>query len=71
MYLQRGKHMNNDNGCGLAASCLFALGFILAFVGIVNWLELSSGSWLWQIWWLVWIWVGAFMMRAAFGKRRG
>jgi hypothetical protein len=24
MYLQRGKQMNNDNGCGLAASCLFA-----------------------------------------------
>jgi hypothetical protein len=41
----------------------------LTFVGIVKWLELSSAQWGWQIWWIVWIWVGAFIMRAAFNKR--
>jgi hypothetical protein len=60
--------MNGDNGLNLVASFFFAVGFILTFVGIVNWLEVSS--WLCQIWWLVWICSGAFIMRATFGKGR-
>jgi hypothetical protein len=34
----------------------------------VNWLEVSS--WLCQLWWLIWICSGAFIMRATFGKGR-
>jgi hypothetical protein len=69
LYPHEGKKMNDDNGSGLGASFFFALGFVLTFVGIVKWLELSSAQWGWQIWWIVWIWVGAFIMRAAFNKR--
>jgi hypothetical protein len=63
-----GCKMNGDNGSGLGASFLFAVGFLMALIGIVNWLELPSSSWLWQIWWLMWTGVGAFIIRAALDR---